>query len=225
MSRIPAEILGEIFRWNTVSRGTFGALEKRSHNLLLVCHYWFEVASSTPELWGNNLEDRKKHNLRYPTVPLDISSRNALQDRASRDAIRCIHFASTDSRLLDSILSQLRADCDGIRPSSVESFVARDRNRYPSFDVSSYFARYYFPKLRRLELHNCKISSWDLIASRTSLLTTLTLIVDPSSPALTALQLISMLRSNSALREVKLVSGLLSDCKGGEPHPECHCFT
>ena len=134
VSRIPAEILGEIFCWNTVSRG---ALEKRSHNFLLVCHYWFEVASSTPELWsfwGNNLEDWKKHNLRYPTAPLDISSRNALQDRASRDTIRCIHFVSTDSRLLDSILSQLRADCDGIRPSSVESFVARDRNRYPSFD-------------------------------------------------------------------------------------------
>ena len=28
-----------------------------------------------------------------------------------------------------------------------------------------------------------------------------------------------MLRSNSALREVKLVGGLLSDSKGGEPHP------
>ena len=28
LSRMPAEILGEIFRWNTVSRGTSGALEK-----------------------------------------------------------------------------------------------------------------------------------------------------------------------------------------------------
>ena len=158
-------------------------------------------------------------------VTLDISSRNALQDRASRDAIRCIHLASTGSRLLDSIVSQLRADCDGIRSSSVESFVAWDRNRYPSVDVSSYFARYYFPELRRLELHNCKITSWDLIASRTSLLTTLTPIIDPSSPALTALQLISMLRSNSALREVKLVGGMLSDDKGGEPHTRVPCLT
>ena len=75
VSRIPAEILGGIFLWNTVSWGTFGALEKRSHNFLLVCHHWFEVASSTPELWGfwgNNLEDWKKHNLRYPTAPLDL---------------------------------------------------------------------------------------------------------------------------------------------------------
>ena len=75
VSRIPAEILGGIFLWNNVSWGTFGALEKRSHNFLLVCNYWFEVASSTAELWsfwGNNLEDWKKHNLRYPTAPLDL---------------------------------------------------------------------------------------------------------------------------------------------------------
>lgn len=40
VSRLPPEILGDIFSWNVTIKDTFGGLEERSHNFLLVCHYW-----------------------------------------------------------------------------------------------------------------------------------------------------------------------------------------
>ena len=47
---LPPEILGRIFCWNVVRDGYFGGLPKASHNFLLVCHHWFQVASGTPGL-------------------------------------------------------------------------------------------------------------------------------------------------------------------------------
>ena len=58
-TRIPPEILGPVFCWNAIPKEVFGGLRKGSYNFLLVCHHWFEVARSTPELWnlwGNTLE-------------------------------------------------------------------------------------------------------------------------------------------------------------------------
>ena len=58
-TRIPPEIIGHIFCWNAIPKEVFGGLRKGSYNFLLVCHHWFEVACSTPELWnflGNTLE-------------------------------------------------------------------------------------------------------------------------------------------------------------------------
>ena len=52
---IPPEILGSIFCWNVTPDGglpRIGGFRKGTHNFLLVCHYWFEVASHTLELWG-----------------------------------------------------------------------------------------------------------------------------------------------------------------------------
>ena len=49
---LPPEILGKIFSWNVIQGGDFGRLSKDSHNFLLVCHHWLEVASRTPELWS-----------------------------------------------------------------------------------------------------------------------------------------------------------------------------
>ena len=57
-TRLPPEILGQIFTWNLVREGFFRGLREGSYNFLLVCHHWFEVASRTPELWnfwGNTL--------------------------------------------------------------------------------------------------------------------------------------------------------------------------
>ena len=157
VSKLPPETLGEIFRWNTIRESDFGPLEDRSHNFLLVCHHWFEVASCTPELWsfwGNNLQDWRKQYLRHPTAPLDLvfngsncgrgplddDLRNALQDRTARDTIRQIHLTSRgDSEVLDSIISPL-ANREGIRSSSVESIILQCEYKGESPTISDFFA-------------------------------------------------------------------------------------
>ena len=75
VSKLPPEVLGDVFRWNVTVNDTFGGLGERSHNFLLVCRHWFGVASCTPEVWsfwGSSLEDWKKQHLQYPSVPLDL---------------------------------------------------------------------------------------------------------------------------------------------------------
>ena len=235
-SRFPPEVLGDIFRRNVTFDGAFGGPEGRSHNFLLVCHHWFQVALHTPGVWtswGNNLWDWEKQHYRYPTAPLNLvlaarwpeedvpsdSLLNSLRDRASRDNIQCIHLSSVDPPLLGSILAQLNADCDGIRTSSVESVVVYDEGDYPSTDVSKYFTHHHFPKLRRLELHQCDITSWDTITLQAPLLTTLTLVLNKSSHTPTTSQLISILCSSPALREITLYTGAIPDDAGIESRP------
>jgi len=58
-TRVPPELLGQVFRWNAIPAGDCGEVRRGSYNFLLVCHHWFEVASGTPELWaywGNTLD-------------------------------------------------------------------------------------------------------------------------------------------------------------------------
>ena len=240
VSRLPPEVLGEIFSWGVARETDFEQLEEGSHNFLLVCRHWFEVASRTPEIWsfwGDNLEDWTRRHLRHQTAPLDLvfnggryrdgewfrrdslgeSLRNALQDRVARDTIRKIHLYARDSEILDSIISSL-AYYEGIRPSSLQSVILQDYSQHTSVDVSDFFAYYRFPELRRLELTNCGISSWDLITSRTSVLTTLNLNIHYHSPTVTSSQILSILRSNPSLREITL-RGEAVPCDGGDKSP------
>jgi hypothetical protein len=124
VSSLPPEVLGDIFCWVFIPDETSDGFEERSYNFLLVCHYWFEVASGTPELWGfwgDSLQGWAERHLRFPTAPLDLVLRgtrlgedtlgpalpNALQDRAARDTIRRIHLTAGDSELLGSIIFPL----------------------------------------------------------------------------------------------------------------------
>ncbi|KAF9785009.1 hypothetical protein BJ322DRAFT_802960 [Thelephora terrestris] len=225
VSRLPPEILRNIFRWSVTRESDFERLEEGSHNFLLVCHHWLEVASRTPELWsfwGDNLQDWQKRHLQHPMAPLDLvlngssfrsepplndSLHNALQDRVAQDTIRRIHLSADDSELLDSIISPLATcESDGIRPSGVQSIIVWDMSEYTSVDVSDFFAHHRFPELRCLQLENCTISSWDFLTSRTSVLTTLILIIrDPSpAPTVTSPQILSILRSNPSLQKITL---------------------
>ncbi|KAF9785010.1 hypothetical protein BJ322DRAFT_1210989 [Thelephora terrestris] len=223
VSRLPPEILGNIFCWNVTREFDFDRLEEGSHDFLLVCHHWFEVASRTPELWsfwGDNLQDWQKRHLRHPMAPLDLvfngsslrcvptlndSLKNALQDRAARDTIRRIHLTANDSELLDSIISPLAScESDGIRSSGVQSIILSDDSDYTSVNISDFFARHRFPELRCLQLENCTISSWDFITSRTSVLTTLTLVICSPAPRITSPQILSVLRSNPSLQKITL---------------------
>ena len=231
VSKLPSEILGEIFCQNVALEGPFGPLEKRSHNFLFVCHHWFGVASDTPGIWafwGNHLEDWMKRYLQHPTAPLDLilnggescstgvtlddSLRSALKDRAARDTIRRIHLTAEDSETVNSIISSL-AGCEGIQSSSVESIILRFQ--FESLEASDFFAYYRFPKLQLLNLYNCTIPSWDLKAS---ILTNFALDGSLSSPTIPSFQILSILRSNPLLQELSLGRCAIPD-DGGDRSP------
>jgi len=242
ISKLPPELLGNIFRWNVTLKGDFGGLEKESHNFLLVCHHWFKVASSTPELWsfwGNTPKDWARWSHRSGTAPVDLvldfyegggsfdaALCNVLRDHATRDTIRRFHLRACGSNLLSSIISPLTAGPKEHRSISVESLILRDESG-GIVDISDFLAHYSFSNLQRLELSNCTVSSWDLITSRTPVLTTLDLYFRGPwlSPTPTASQLLFILASYPILQNVSLSwfgdrdSGDDGDDGGGNPSP------
>ena len=216
VSRLPPEILGEIFNQSLIPDG----FEKRSLKFLLVCYYWSQVALGTPDIWsfwGDSLREWEERHLRYPEFPLDlvlsefrfagespdIFLRKSLRERASRDTIRVVHLRSTDWKLLSIVLFPLTPNRKEIRYTSVESIILRNLNDKP-VHASRFLAYNRFPKLQRLEITNCTIVSWDLLASHTTALTTLTLHLSHLSPIPTTFQPVSILTSNPILKKLTL---------------------
>ena len=235
VSQLPPELLGKIFHCNITPKGDFDGLDDGSHNFLLVCHHWFEVASRTPDLWsfwGNTPKDWARWCHRSGTAPLDLAYlgerdydekcfttplRKVLQNHATRDAIRSLHLSSNNPRLLHSIIASLISNRDQeLRSTRIESLILRNRNEEP-VDISNFFAHYRFPKLRRLGLTNCTVSSWDHLTSKTSALSTLVLDFNHCSSTPTTSQLLSMLAFNPTLRKVGLF--LCPTPDGGEEFP------
>jgi len=226
-TRVPPEILGPIFAWSLVrpeDAGDFGGLQQGSYNFLLVCHHWFEVASRTPEIWsfwGNTLRDWKKCHHHPGAAPIDLvldgdkpnpsvlfdkSLRDAVRSRAIQGSIRQVHLRSGNSGTLTPIISLLTPDNEGGQNDNIESIVWHNM-RHPSADVSDFFARSRLSRLRSLDLFgDFRISSWDCLAPRTTLLTTLSLRIMTSlpSPTPTASQLCSVLASNPNIRKLRL---------------------
>jgi len=220
VSTLPPETLGTIFRWNATPEGELGGISKGSYNFLLVCHHWFEVASSTPELWsfwGNLIQDWSHRHHRCKTAPLDLvldgyihwdlsdQLRGALQDRAARNTIRRVHLHGFSDTLISAIISSLSITPKGeeIRTIGVESFTVRLAGR-GIVDVSAFFSQNRLPKLRCLRLSGCSISSWDLLKPQTTVLTTLELTGVAFSPTPTPSQLLSILSSNPLLQHFVL---------------------
>ena len=221
VARIPPEILGHIFCFaiTTVGGPHFAKIQKDSCNFLFVCHHWFQVALHTPDLWtswGNNLKDWKRRYLRsgnsaldlvldgwyWGDGPFDEALRGALKDRAARDLIRKVHLRGNNPELLTAIVSSLIPEGDSVRRSSIESIVLND------VDVSDFFARRHFPRLRDLYLSGgFKISSWDYLKSATTALASLSLSLNgtaPSSTIPTTSQILSLLSSNPNIRSLAL---------------------
>ena len=218
VSRLPSEVLGDIFSRN-VTAGKVG----RSRNFLFVCHHWFNVASCTPEVWscwGDTPEDWKKWCFRYPSAPLDLilngsplekttldnSLQNALRDSTTRGNVRSIHLVSGDSELLGSIISLLTPNREEILPSDTRSILVLDESRDSPVDVSEFLTYNRFPKLQRLLLDGCIISSWDPVVtvSQTSNLTALAFYFGVPSPVPSMFQIRSIIASNPTLQELSL---------------------
>ena len=233
---LPPEILGNIFHRNVIPDGDFGGLSKGSYNFLLVCHHWFQVASNTPELWcfwGNSISDWTHRHARcgtgpldlvlegYPTNELDDKLRDALQDHAARDTIRRVHLTGFfATKILNPVISSIVAGGEEIRSSGVESFIVESSGGNDVVDISRFFSRYHLPNLKRLRLVGCRISSWDLLKSRTTTLTTLELtgVLSPITPTLS--DLLSILSSNPLLQDLTLSYSLVSPVVDGEwPSP------
>ena len=216
---LPPEILGSIFRWNVIPDGDFGGLSKGSYNFLLVCHHWFEVASHTPELWrswGNSTQDWARRYAQHGTSPLDLvleggaddelnnNLRDALRDRAAQDTIRRVHLRGTYvAKLLNSVVSSIVNKWKETQSNSMQSFIFQSKG--PGVvDVSTFFSGYHLSKLNCLRLYGCRISSWDLLKSQTTALTTLELVDTGPSPTPTLSQLLSILSSNPLLQDLTL---------------------
>jgi len=239
-TRVPPEILGEIFGWSLVLEADpppdpfgFGHLGEGPHNFLLVCHHWFEIACLTPELWsfwGKTLRDWKRCHRRSRVAPIDLvlggcernpwasfdeSLRDAVRARVTQGTIRRVHLMSNYGHDLTSIISSLSPNCEGSQNENIESISWREGGPTP-VDVSDFFARSRLTKLRLLGLSGrFRISSWDRLAPQTTLLTVLSLRVYKPSPTPTTSQLLSLLASNPNLQRLTLSNAAIPNDADG----------
>ena len=229
---IPPEIMGEIFYW--AQQNDHRPSPKVPHNLLFVCHDWFEVAKRTPQLWtswGHTLQDWE---LRHtcPTSSklylqldgddssetkqdkhLSKSLRDTLQDRAKQDFIQQVSLIYIKAETLNSIISAIITPGKEVQSISLELFAVEvlcvDDGRV---ELSDFFNHYHFPKLRHISIRGeCCIPPLDLLASWTTTLVTLTLWISDNSltPTPTLSQLLSVLSSNPNLQSLALSSAML----------------
>ena len=90
---------------------------------------------------------------------LDDYLRDALKHRATADTIRRVHLKAEGSMLVHDIIAELIPKGEELQSNGMESLILWNLDIARPVDVSDFFARYRFPKLRRLELAGCMISS------------------------------------------------------------------
>ena len=233
-TRVPPEILGDIFSWILVRPDPDPILDlhfygflKGTYSFLLVCHHWLQVASHNPKLWtycGNTLQDWKKWFCRHPqSTPLDLvlndrsfgetqhpidhTVQDALKDRAAQDTVRQVHLRCRSQDLLSPVISLLTPEGEGVQWRSIESIDLEHPWGVTPFDVSNFFTRVRLPKLRYLLLHGPLIpSSWEHLTQQTMVLTTLSLHIHTTSlsPPPTTSQLFPILTANPGLQVLSL---------------------
>jgi len=230
-TRVPPEVLGQVFRWNVIPVGDFSELEKGSYNFLLVCRHWFEVASGTPELWeywGNTLKQWWRRYQRSGTAPIDLvlhtyhtvdpenpvlfdgPLRDAVRTRVACGSIRSIHLGGVGGEVLQSVVASLTLDGEDTQDSSIESLIVDNC----FLNISPFLVRYRFPRLRVLSLYCRGISSWDHLKIQATSLTTLSLWSFGSPTTITRCQFISALSSHPNLQDLSLCKAMVPEDVG-----------
>ena len=200
-------------------------LEEGWYNLL-VCHHWLEVAYATPEVWtfwGNSVEAWEKRYIRAGSAPVDLALRvqgdgpevlsvplqNNLSSRTAQDTIRKVYLDSANHDLMVDIVSLLTPSGEGVRERSVESIIL---STLVLPDLSNFFARSHFSKLRRLHLGGfIDTPLWNYLASQTTHLTSLSLDHHSESLPPSTSQLLPVLLSNPNLRTLFLHGSALPE--------------
>lgn len=148
-------------------------------------------------------------------ISFDGPLRDAVQERARRDAIRSLHLWSERKLVLVAVLAALTPANGQVDYAGMESISLR------LVDASKFLARCRFPNLLCLRLSvGTHISNWEHIASHTTALTTLEITVDIDDVAAipTTSQLLSLLASNPHLQDVTLTR-LRADPEGSVISP------
>ena len=122
-----------------------------------------------------------------------------------RDLIRQVHIRGTGARDIDSAISSVVTEGEETRSNSMESFMLLNSGVLV-VDLSRFFSRYRLPKLKRLHLKGCNISSWDLMSTRITSLITLSLLTSSILPTPTLPHLLLILSANPNLQQLMLTS-------------------
>lgn len=208
----------------------FDGLKRGTYNFRLVCYYWAKVASRTPELWrfwGNTLNDwemRCHHARSLVDLLLDedkigqelsVELAGNLKDCANQDMIRRICLRSDSPDLLDSILTCIKPDGEGVQEKRIESLIINTTS-IPR-QLSKLFTRLYLPLLQHFEIIGTpETQLWHNVTSSLTgtNLTTLSLQTRESSFPLTTPQLLPILNANPNLQDLILVGVLPHEIEG-----------
>jgi len=153
---------------------------------------------------GGSREDRE--------VSFDESLQDVLRGHAARGALLQVHIWGISGIPLSLIISLLTPGGEGVRYSSIESIDLR-LGEGITLDVSNFFARYRFPKLRYpLLREGLKLPSWDQFVPHATHLVIPSLdIIEPSASPPTTSQLLSTLVSNPNLQQLVLTRSMIPE--------------
>lgn len=218
------EILGYIFWWGVVSGvNPTGRIARNTFNFLLVCRYWFDVATSTPSLWafwGTSLRECVAFHRYSGAVPLYLNLIDADTTRDTREAscvlrdlsvqrrIRHLHLRASPKALV-KILSFMSTPQPSPFRSQIRSLVLTAEGPWITErpdelpDITNFLGTHSLPELRSLRLRGCNLR-WECLILQTSKLTHLFIHAYEKSRKPTVLQLAALFAGNSALEEIDL---------------------
>ena len=236
------EILGYIFWWCVLSGvNPRGRIARNTFNFLLVCRYWFDVATSTPPLWafwGTSLRECVAFHRYSGDVPLYLNLVNAntnrdikeasgvLQDLRVRRRIRHLHVHTPPETLVNILHLMSTPQPSPIRSQIRSLMLTVEGSWFPERseevpDITDFLNTHSFPELQILRLGDCNLR-WECLTLQTSKLTHLSIQAYEKSRKPTVLQLAALF--GGALEEINLSFEILPTPEDILPEPSSSIF-